>query len=67
MRRRTSSAKPGTPALPCSPAISWRVRTLFVSEATVKTHVNRIFAKTVSRDRSQALRYAYTHGYAAPE
>ena len=29
-------------------------RTLFVSEATVKTHVNRIFAKTGSRDRAQA-------------
>ena len=41
-------------------------RTLFVSEATVKTHVNRIFAKTGSRDRVQAMRYAYTHGYATP-
>jgi DNA-binding NarL/FixJ family response regulator len=41
-------------------------RTLFVSEATVKTHVNRIFAKTGSRDRAQATRYAYTHGYARP-
>jgi len=41
-------------------------RALFVSEATVKTHVNRIFAKTGSRDRTQAVRYAYTHGYAAP-
>jgi DNA-binding NarL/FixJ family response regulator len=41
-------------------------RTLFVSEATVKTHVNRIFAKTGSRDRVQAMRYAYTHGYAEP-
>jgi DNA-binding NarL/FixJ family response regulator len=41
-------------------------RALFVSEATVKTHVNRIFAKTGSRDRAQALRYAYTHGYADP-
>jgi DNA-binding NarL/FixJ family response regulator len=39
-------------------------RALFVSEATVKTHVNRIFAKTGSRDRTQAMRYAYTHGYA---
>jgi DNA-binding NarL/FixJ family response regulator len=38
-------------------------RSLFVSEATVKTHVNRIFAKTGSRDRAQAIRYAYTHGY----
>ena len=41
-------------------------RTLFVSEATVKTHVNRIFAKTGSRDRAQAMRYAYTRGYAEP-
>ena len=41
-------------------------RSLFVSEATVKTHVNRIFAKTSSRDRAQAIRYAYTHGYAQP-
>jgi DNA-binding NarL/FixJ family response regulator len=41
-------------------------RTLFVSEATVKTHVNRIFAKTGSRDRAQAIRYAYIHGYAEP-
>ena len=41
-------------------------RALFVSEATVKTHVNRIFTKTGSRDRAQAMRYAYTHGYADP-
>jgi DNA-binding NarL/FixJ family response regulator len=41
-------------------------RTLFVSEATVKTHVNRIFAKTGSRDRAQAILYAYSHGYATP-
>jgi DNA-binding NarL/FixJ family response regulator len=41
-------------------------RTLFVSEATVKTHVNRIFAKTGSRDRAQAIRYAYSRGYAEP-
>ena len=41
-------------------------RALFVSEATVKTHINRIFAKTGSRDRTQAMRYAYTHGYADP-
>ncbi len=41
-------------------------RALFVSEATVKTHVNRVFAKTGSRDRAQATRYAYTHGYTDP-
>jgi DNA-binding NarL/FixJ family response regulator len=41
-------------------------RDLFVSEATVKTHVNRIFAKTGSRDRAQAIRYAYTRGYVEP-
>ncbi|MBO0839908.1 MAG: response regulator transcription factor [Sciscionella sp.] len=39
-------------------------RQLFVGEATVKTHINRIFAKTASRDRAQAVRYAYRHGYA---
>ena len=36
--------------------------TLVVSHATVKTHVNRIFYKTGSRDRAQAVRYAYRHG-----
>jgi DNA-binding NarL/FixJ family response regulator len=36
--------------------------TLFVSEATVKTHINRIFAKTQSRDRAQAVAYAHRHG-----
>jgi DNA-binding NarL/FixJ family response regulator len=41
-------------------------RALFVSEATVKTHVNRIFAKTGSRDRGQAMHYAYQRGYAEP-
>jgi DNA-binding NarL/FixJ family response regulator len=38
--------------------------TLVVSHATVKTHVNRIFYKTGSRDRAQAVRYAYRHGIA---
>jgi DNA-binding NarL/FixJ family response regulator len=35
---------------------------LFLSNATVKTHVNRIFSKTGARDRAQAVRYAYEHG-----
>jgi DNA-binding NarL/FixJ family response regulator len=35
---------------------------LYVSEATVKSHVNHIFAKTNSRDRSQAVAYAHRHG-----
>ena len=34
---------------------------LFVSEATIKTHVNHIFAKTSSRDRAQAVAYAHQH------
>lgn len=38
-------------------------RALVVSEATVKTHVNRIFAKTGSADRAQAVRFAYRNGY----
>jgi DNA-binding NarL/FixJ family response regulator len=36
--------------------------TLFLSGATVKTHINRIFAKTRSRDRAQAVAYAHRHG-----
>lgn len=35
---------------------------LFLSGNTVKTHINRIFAKTGSRDRSAATRYAQRHG-----
>lgn len=37
---------------------------LFVSEATIKTHVNHIFTKTGSRDRSQAVAYAHRRGLA---
>jgi DNA-binding NarL/FixJ family response regulator len=39
---------------------------LFISNATVKTHINRIFAKTGARDRAQAVRYAYQAGLASP-
>jgi DNA-binding NarL/FixJ family response regulator len=39
---------------------------LFLGQATVKTHVNRIFAKTGVRDRAQAVRYAYRTGLAHP-
>ena len=33
-----------------------------MADTTVKTHVNRIFAKTRSRDRTQAAIYAQRHG-----
>ena len=39
---------------------------LYLSNATVKTHINRIFAKTGARDRAQAVRYAYQHHLATP-
>jgi DNA-binding NarL/FixJ family response regulator len=39
---------------------------LFVSEATVKTHINHIFAKTGLRDRAQLVGYAFRHGLARP-
>jgi DNA-binding NarL/FixJ family response regulator len=39
---------------------------LFVSEATVKTHINHIFTKTGVRDRAQLVRYAFRHGLAQP-
>jgi DNA-binding NarL/FixJ family response regulator len=35
---------------------------LFVSEATVKTHINNIFGKAGLRDRAQAVHYAFTRG-----
>jgi DNA-binding NarL/FixJ family response regulator len=37
-------------------------RRLFLSGHTVKTHINRIFTKTGSRDRMAAARYAREHG-----
>jgi DNA-binding NarL/FixJ family response regulator len=38
---------------------------LVVSAATVKSHVNHIFAKIDARDRAQAVVYAYEHGLAS--
>jgi DNA-binding NarL/FixJ family response regulator len=39
---------------------------LVVSAATVKSHVNHIFAKANVRDRAQAVVYAYANGLAEP-
>jgi DNA-binding NarL/FixJ family response regulator len=35
---------------------------LTISETTVKSHINHLFAKTGVRDRAQAVTYAYHHG-----
>ncbi|GAA2814131.1 response regulator [Kribbella solani] len=35
---------------------------LFISEATVKTHINNTFAKIGARHRAEAVRYAYQKG-----
>ena len=32
---------------------------MFLSEATVKTHVNHLLAKTALRTRAELVRYAY--------
>ncbi|HEX4088365.1 MAG TPA: LuxR C-terminal-related transcriptional regulator [Trebonia sp.] len=39
---------------------------LVLSQATVKTHVNRIFAKIGTQSRAQAVRYAIGNGLAGP-
>jgi DNA-binding NarL/FixJ family response regulator len=39
---------------------------LQVSTATVKTHINNLFAKTGIKDRAQAVRYAYGKGLVRP-
>ncbi len=41
-------------------------RELHVSTATVKTHINNLFAKTGLKDRAQAVRYAYGKGLVRP-
>ncbi|AEY92193.1 MULTISPECIES: response regulator transcription factor [Streptomyces] len=41
-------------------------RRLHVSTATVKTHINNLFAKTGLKDRAQAVRYAYSKGLVRP-
>jgi DNA-binding NarL/FixJ family response regulator len=37
---------------------------LVVTEGTVKSHINHMFAKIDARDRAQAVSYAYQHGLA---
>ena len=39
-------------------------RELFVSEATVKTHLNHILAKLAMQDRAALIAWAWRHGLA---
>ncbi|MCK5755638.1 MAG: response regulator transcription factor, partial [Mycobacterium sp.] len=39
---------------------------LFISEVTVKSHVNHIFTKLDLRDRAAAIVYAFDHSLVVP-
>jgi DNA-binding NarL/FixJ family response regulator len=39
---------------------------LFISEVTVKSHINHLFAKIRVRSRAEAVRFAYDHGLESP-
>ena len=39
---------------------------LTVTQTTVKSHINHLFAKAGIRDRAQAVNYAYRNGLATP-
>jgi len=39
---------------------------LFISELTVKSHINHLFAKIRARNRADAVRYAYDQGLVSP-
>ena len=41
-------------------------RRLYLGEATVRSHVGHVFAKTASRDRAQAIVFAYRSGLLRP-
>jgi DNA-binding NarL/FixJ family response regulator len=40
---------------------------LYISEVTVKSHINHLFAKIRARNRAEAVRYAYDHGLVSPQ
>jgi DNA-binding CsgD family transcriptional regulator len=40
---------------------------LYISEVTVKSHINHLFAKIHARNRAEAVRYAYDHGLVSPQ
>ncbi|MFF4173031.1 response regulator [Streptomyces sp. NPDC001744] len=41
-------------------------RRLLIGEATVKTHINHLFAKLGTRTRAEAVAWAHHHGYTPP-
>ncbi len=65
--RRPDTEGGRRPAGDCGGQTNAEIATeLYISEVTVKSHINHLFAKIGSRSRAEAVRYAYDHGLVAP-
>jgi hypothetical protein len=63
LKRRAATSPAATPHNAMIPRSAQATVAPLGSQATVKSHVNRVFAKAGVRDRAQAVAYAYRNGF----